>query len=98
MDTPAGRDRAYRWMTENYGTLTQRIPKDFTSFFPYFAGGCEPERLEAARSFFGDPERDSPATRVSLAKVTDAVTDCARLRGREAASVAAYLTENVGSR
>jgi hypothetical protein len=98
LETPAGRERAYRWMTDNYGTLAQRIPAEFTSFFPYFAGGCEPERLEAAAKFFGDPQRDTPATRVSLAKVTDAVGDCARLREREAASVAAFLTQYVGSR
>ena len=97
-ETPAGRERAYRWMTENYGTLAQRIPKEFTSFFPYFAGGCEPERVESARQFFAHPERDSSPTRVSLAKVTDAVGDCARLREREAASVTALLTQHVGAR
>ena len=97
-ETPAGRERAYRWMTENYGTLAQRIPKEFTSFFPYFAGGCEPERVESARQFFAHPERDSSPTRVSLAKVSDAVGDCARLREREAASVAAFLTQHVGAR
>jgi aminopeptidase N len=98
LDTPAGRERAYRWMTTNYGTLTSRIPKEFTSFFPYFATGCELDRLESARTFFADPDRDSPSVRVTLAKVSDSVTDCTRLRQREEAAVAGYLNQPAGSR
>ena len=38
--TPSGSDRAFRWMTENYATLAERLPPEFMGFMPYFAGGC----------------------------------------------------------
>jgi hypothetical protein len=65
---------------------------------PFFASGCEPQRLEKARSFFADPAHRAPGTETTLAKVADQVNDCAGLRGREAAVVSEFLGRAGGSR
>jgi hypothetical protein len=98
METAAGRDRGYKWMTENWTALTSRVPKEFTSRFTFMAGGCDEKRLEAARTFFTDPSRDSPSIRYGLARLTDSTGDCLRLREREGGAVSAYLGQLVGSR
>jgi alanyl aminopeptidase len=92
-DSERGRDRLYRWLTENYSEIVARIPPPRAPFLPRMAGGCELERVEAAREFFGDPERMLPGTAETLAKVSDQVKDCAGLRQREGAAVAVHLNE-----
>jgi alanyl aminopeptidase len=96
--TESGRDRAFRWMTENYATLVARIPGEFAGFLPGYGSCCDLQRLEAAQAFFNDPEHQARGTVTTLAKVSDASRDCARLREREGASVAAYLQSAVGQR
>jgi alanyl aminopeptidase len=89
--TTAGRDKIYKWMTDNYETISTRVPPIFLSYMPYFASGCSEERLAAARRFFARPENSVDGTENNMAKVTDQVTDCVNLREREGAAVAAYL-------
>jgi hypothetical protein len=96
--TPKRRDRIYHWMTENYTTIASRISKESLGFLPFFAGGCDAGRIEDARRFFTDPAHDAPGVKVSLAKVSDAVGDCIRLREREGGAVTAYLTQLAGNR
>lgn len=90
--TAAGRDRLYRWMTDNYEAITSKFPAVFASYLPYFAGGCSEERLAAARGFFSRPEHNVEGTDNSMAKVTEQVLDCVNLREREGAAVADYLS------
>jgi hypothetical protein len=63
---------------------------------PDLAGGCSLERLEAAKKFFADPAHAVSGSELELAKTEDQVKDCAGLRQREGASVAAYLTNLTG--
>jgi alanyl aminopeptidase len=89
--TPAGRDRAWTWMTTHYDEIARRLPQDFIVFLPYFAGGCSTARLDTAKTFFGEPRHAPAGTSVELAKVGEAVTDCARLSSREGVAVRRYL-------
>jgi len=97
-DTAPGRDRSWRWMTENFDALSKRLPPESVGFMPFFASGCEAERVAAAREFFGEPSHQAPGTTTSIARVSDAVGDCVRLREREGAAAVAFLHEQVGSR
>ena len=91
-DTDRGRERLYRWLTENYSAIVARIPPPRAGFLPRMAAaGCDPQRLEAARVFFSEPDHAVPGTTESLAKVSDQVKDCVHLRQRESAAVTAYL-------
>ena len=91
-------DVPYKWMTENFGTIASKVPPMYMVYMPSFARGCSLQRLEAAKAFFADPSHSVPGSEMELAKVADAVNDCAGLRQREGTVVAAYLTQLVGSR
>ena len=88
----------YRWMTENFGAISTKIPPMFSVFMPQFASGCSVKRLEAAKSFFAEPSRSVPGADKELAKIADQVNDCAGLREREGAVVTAYLGRLAGAR
>jgi hypothetical protein len=68
----------------------------FMVYMPDMAGGCSLERLEAAKKFFADPAHAVSGSEQELAKTADQVKDCAGLRQREGAAVAAYLTSFSG--
>jgi hypothetical protein len=87
----ANEGRPYRFVTENFEAIKARIPPMFMTFMPYSASGCSPERAEDARKFFSDPKRAAPGMEKELAKMSEAVKDCAGLRAREGTSVAAFL-------
>ena len=63
----------------------------FLAFMPGIASGCSEERAAAARAFFSDPARTVAGMDKEMAKVSEAVKDCAALRAREGAAVAVYL-------
>jgi alanyl aminopeptidase len=86
-------DRMFEWVTENYASLTERLPEMMLAFMPAVAGGCSAERLDAAEKFFADPQHQVDGTQANLRKVAEQVTDCIRLRAREGQAVRAYLTE-----
>jgi len=90
--TPAGSARAYRWMTENYATLAERLPSEFMGFMPFFAGGCSAERLASAQAFFAAAPHQAKGTERSLERVSAQVGDCLALRKREGDQVRQYLT------
>jgi alanyl aminopeptidase len=90
-DTAAGRDKLYKWITDNYDVITSAIPPEFAAYMPQFASGCSSERLAAARQFFSEPEHNVDGTDNQLSKVSDRVMDCVNLREREGAAVADYL-------
>jgi alanyl aminopeptidase len=91
--TEAGRDKAFRWLSESWDGLAKRLPPAFLAFMPFTASGCSLERLEAAGRFFGDPAHKVDGTEANLAKLSEEVHDCAHLRAREGASAARYLHE-----
>jgi alanyl aminopeptidase len=92
--TAAGSDRAFRWMTENYATLAERLPPEFMGFMPFFAGGCSTERLESARVFFAKPEHQVEGTPRMLGRVSAQVDECLALRSREGESAHRFLRES----
>jgi hypothetical protein len=91
-------DAPFRWITENFGTISKKIPPMYVVFLPQFASGCSVKRLETARAFFAEASHSVPGSDKELAKVSDQVKDCSGLREREGAVVAAYLSQLVGAR
>ncbi|MFQ5767456.1 MAG: ERAP1-like C-terminal domain-containing protein, partial [Acidobacteriota bacterium] len=89
--TEAGEARLFTWLTRHFEALSARIPPQFVASLPFFAGGCSSDRLEAARRFFSDPAHQVQGTGRTLAKLSDQVHDCVRLRKREGPAVEAYL-------
>jgi hypothetical protein len=89
--TNEGANRSFRWMTENYVQITQRMPPLFVPFLARFGGGCDAERLERAKTFFADPAHRVEGTDKQLEQTEAQVMDCVQLREREAQSVATYL-------
>ncbi|HWS72764.1 MAG TPA: M1 family aminopeptidase, partial [Thermoanaerobaculia bacterium] len=89
--TPEGRDRAYAWVTAHYDELAKRLPPLFLPRITAIAGGCEPERVAAARKFFAEPGHHVEATAGALEKVAQQVSDCFALRTREKANVERFL-------
>jgi len=94
---PKYADMSFDWMMEHYEQVMAKMPPLFAAFLPYSAGGCSRERLAKAEAFFGDVSRKVAGTEESLAKVSDQVNDCAGLREREGARVAAYLKQFVAA-
>jgi alanyl aminopeptidase len=89
--TEAGRDKVFAWMTKNYTQLASGLPVEFQAYFPFFVGGCEQQRLDAAKKFFSDPAHKVDGTERNLEKTAAQIGDCLNLREREGAAVAAYL-------
>jgi len=92
-ESPSGRDRTWSWMTTHYEEIAKHLPADFIIFMPYFAAGCSETRLDAAKTFFADPQHNPPGTDRELAQVEEGVRDCARLSAREGEAVRRYLAE-----
>ena len=93
MDSPENADKPWNWLRDNYDAIAGKIPPMFKVYLVYFAMGCKRERIEAAQTFFAQPERSPLGTAQELAKLTDRITECATLREREGARVAKMLTE-----
>jgi hypothetical protein len=84
-------DLIFHWLIDHYDEAAAKLPPMYRAFLPMIAGGCSRSRLEAARAFFSEPEHATPGAEQRLARVADAVNDCASLRDREGARVATYL-------
>jgi alanyl aminopeptidase len=87
----AGREAQFRWVTANYEAILKRVPPMVSVFLPYAASGCSGELLVAGQAFFSDPAHAPPGTEKELAKVTEQVEDCVKLRAREGGRVREYL-------
>ena len=83
--------RPYRFVTENFEAIRAKLPPMFLVFMPHAAGGCSEERANNARAFFTEPAHSAPGIDKEMAKVAEAVKDCAALRSREGGAVAGYL-------
>lgn len=84
-------DRMWGWFVANYDEIVAKMPPAFRAFMPYFASGCEEERLVAARAFFAEPEHQAPGIDRQIERVSEGVLECAGLRAREGASVRQFL-------
>jgi alanyl aminopeptidase len=98
LETDAGRDRVFHWMTQHYAAIVARLPEEFAGGMPNFGLSCDLERLAATEAFFALPEHQGRGTATTLARVGDATRDCAGLRRREGAAVAAFLNSPLGGR
>ncbi len=87
----AGREAQFQWATKNYEAILKRVPPMYAVFMPYVGSGCSGDRLAATQEFFGEPGHAPPGTEKELAKVTEAVEDCMKLRAREGGRVREFL-------
>jgi alanyl aminopeptidase len=90
-DTPAGRDAVFEWFTANYETYAKRLPPVYMSGLPAFAGGCEDERVQRARAFFGAEGHAVAGTSREIEKLDEQVRNCVGLRTRELPAVSRFL-------
>jgi len=87
----AAGQRLFRWMLDHYDAIAARVPPPALRFMPLMGSGCSEERLQATRTFFGDPKHDIPGIDQTLARVSDNVHGCLSLREREGRAVTEYL-------
>jgi alanyl aminopeptidase len=88
-DDAAEREDLYQWITTNYDALMKKLPPTFSSGMAFVASGCEPDRVERAKKFF--EEKKIQGTERQMARVSEAVNECAALRAREIEAVTRYL-------
>ena len=89
--TVANDGRSYEFLVGHYPAISAKLPPMFLAFMPHAAGGCSVARAAKGKAFFTDPANAAPGMDKEIAKMTEAVKDCAALREREGAAVAAYL-------
>lgn len=94
----AARTRA--WLYQHYDELLKKLPPFMVPFMPQvLGGGCDKAILDSAYDFFLPRLEDTPAYSRTLEKTAESVRQCAALRARESASLAAYLkTQRQASR
>src|SRR5262245_11432833 len=85
------RSKLFTWMMANRDELIALTTPTAAAMMPIYAGGCDTERLEKAKAFFAEPAHQAPGVKMTLAQVSDAVTDCSNLKDREGAPVRAFL-------
>ncbi len=86
-----GQEAQFQWAMKHYDAIMKRVPPMFAVFMPFVGSGCSGDRLAATQSFFADPAHAPPGTEKELAKVTEAVEDCMKLRAREGPRVREFL-------
>jgi len=84
-------NRMFQWMMEHYPKIAERVPPPALRFLPMMGSGCSSERLAAAKTFFGDPQRAVPGVAQTLERVSDMVNTCLSLREREGERVNRYM-------
>ncbi|HVE72415.1 MAG TPA: M1 family metallopeptidase [Thermoanaerobaculia bacterium] len=94
-DDAAEREDLYQWITANYDALMKKLPPTFSSGMAFVASGCEPDRVVRAKKFF--EEKKIQGTERQMARVAEAVNECASLRAREIEAVTRYLTSGAGA-
>ncbi|RKZ13934.1 hypothetical protein DRQ53_10675 [bacterium] len=86
-------DRMWTWFVANYDRIIELMPPQFKTYMPFFAGGCEEERLVAAREFFAIEEHQAPGQDRIMERVSEGVIECADLRRREGPTVEEFLLD-----
>lgn len=90
-EAPGARPAVFRWMTQSFDALAQRIPASFMPHLVQLASGCEEPLASEAQRFFTQPAHHRPGVDLALAKLQQRVSDCAALRRREGAALARFL-------
>jgi aminopeptidase N len=83
--TAQQRDAFFDWFTAHFDAIIKRLPPMFAGGLASIANGCEPERVTKMREFYAG--RHIEGAERSLARVTEAVSECAALREREMEAV-----------
>jgi alanyl aminopeptidase len=86
------------WFVASYDRMTARLPEMFKAYMPFFASGCNAQRLAVAEVFFADEDHRTNGTEDQLRKVAEGVGDCVGLREREGTAVAAFLRQYASAR
>jgi len=89
IQTAKERDLNFDWFMKNYDTLVKRIPTVFLAEAAQLAGGCEPERIARAKTFFA--KHSVEGMQEALARVAEITDECAALRKREMKAVVAHM-------
>ena len=90
---PRSEDQVFDWALEHFAQLKEIYPENLIGSMPWLADGCSAARIEKAQEFFVKPENQGPSTDVQLARVSERVGNCVRLREREGEAAAAYLAQ-----
>jgi alanyl aminopeptidase len=89
--SPGSADFVFAWFTDHYADIAARLPPLFLPLLTGFGGGCDLDRLEAARAFFARPDVRVDGTDKQMEKTAASVMDCVNLRQREGERVRSYL-------
>ncbi len=90
----AARERAFAWVRSHWPALSAKASPWSVGGMPRLASGCSRSRLGAAGAFFAD--KRSPLIDTSLARTTDAVDACLRLRSDQGTAVEAAMRMEIG--
>jgi len=90
----AGRDRAFSWVRGHWPALSAKASPWMLGGMPRLGGGCSRARLDATTAFFAD--KRSPLVDTALARTTDGVDACLRLRAEQGAAVATAMQAEIG--
>jgi alanyl aminopeptidase len=93
---PAGRERSFAWLQQNYDGFAKAIPHQMLGRLPYYtANFCDDAHREAVAAFFKEKNIDQydGGTR-TLAQALESIHLCAAYRSAQAPSLEAYLTAN----
>jgi len=93
---PGNRLLLQGWMETNYDRILQHIPSHMVARMMPIVGGCEPERVDRARTFFADSRHTFPGASMVLNRTADAASDCAHMADRDRAGFARYLRSTAG--
>lgn len=86
--------RMWDWFVKNYDRIVELMPPQFKTYMPFFAGGCQEERLVAAREFFAIEEHQAPGQDRIMERVAEGVMECVNLRRREGPTVSEFLVDH----
>jgi alanyl aminopeptidase len=91
MEHKDNQPKLFAWMMANREQIIAQTTPTAAAMMPMYANGCDTQRLEQAKAFFAEPAHQAPGVNMTLAQVSDAVSDCSNLKEREGAPVRAFL-------
>ena len=86
------RELCIQWMMDHYDAIAAKAPSEYLARLISVAGGSDPAAFERVRAFLQSPGRRSEYGDVVIAKAADRLAVRQRLKEKEQASIAKYLT------
>ena len=86
------RELCIQWMMDHYDAIAAKAPSEYLARLISVAGGSDPAAFERVRAFLQSPGRRSEYGDVVIAKAADRLAERQRLKEKEQASIAKYLT------